>query len=1023
MKKVFVALLLAVCMASSTVMTASAAYGKNILSEKVVTDSGNVNLAEWYQLEKEGKGSWQTMEIDPYVANPIGGASMIVEPYASADLSKGDVRLTFDVLKAADDAPAGEDYGTHLYAIIEPADGSAATKVGDPNSYYMYINGGLLVAGYSYNDGTDGIFYSDAGCKTPISYTADYTAFTMAPGKMTITYTKDRTIGVSLNDRTVYIKNAFPASYVTGEMRFGFMDWGYLQVDNLVLEQAVGAEAAAVSPAAVTDAYVKSVSVGSPIGYIEPQHTVDLSNGDVTFSVDISGMAAPHLYAIIEKAENTSATNGAGAIGKTAASGTDFYCYLHDGAIAGTNAYNILGAGNVFYQDRACETAVSHSADFIVYPLAENAALEFTFTADGVIGVTHNGLTYYIKNAFPADLCSGEVRVGIGFWNTVNFDNVVLKQGGEQLMANDFSGEWATKEGNEIFANLTEDVDNDAQEVPDPAPSDYDKLAETGFERGWNADKESGGICYSENAKHIIAGGYASVNTDENQRLVLRQRISVDESCDKVFDAEGSLAFGSLEDKFGFAIGMPAANTAVDDSGFLYFANEGGTTHLVLGGTDYDLGKDLVGEGETPVVLNALADGKLNVKVGEADYAFENVNFDGYFAILSKGEGDATVIVGQAFKVTNYSYNKSEGGELAVNFNTGYYDKENWTMQSLKANYFNEPERARGITFENGRLNFDGVGIMTYFATTKRYSEYILEFDYIQPHDLPTTYANGGFLGTFAVCIASNASSGYNNSNMFSPFYYDGYGYVQCTYATSGVYEGSSTSGKWNFYNADKDVVTAMKFVVAEEKVSVYVQDITETEFDAENYHLMGTWEVGNTYGYVCFAGDEGTVQSFDNIRITPIDDPNPEQVRKNIEEFVDRRPIADDHVDLAAPVIEADGNVVSWEAVKDAEGYVVTVNGVEQSEQTATEYTLTEAGTYTVTVRAVGHSAFINGDSPESNTLTVTVTQTGTDTSDSGSSGNSGSEGQGGGCSGAAGASAFGLVALFAAALAKRRH
>lgn len=231
---------------------------------------------------------------------------------------------------------------------------------------------------------------------------------------------------------------------------------------------------------------------------------------------------------------------------------------------------------------------------------------------------------------------------------------------------------------------------------------------------------------------------------------------------------------------------MSAKDSALADSSFLHFYNVENKTHLALGETDYDLGRNLVDSGEVTVVLNAVKGGELQATVGGVSYKFENVNLAGYMAILSEGKGNATVLVGQEFKVVNYAYRGSEGKEVAVNFNTGYYDSDVWTMQNLKAHYLDQPERAKGITFENGRLNFDGVGIMSYFATKQQYSEYILEFDYIQPCDLPTTSANGGYLGTFAVCVASNASSGYTNSHMFSPFYYEGMGFMQWSDYSTG---------------------------------------------------------------------------------------------------------------------------------------------------------------------------------------------------------------------------------------------
>ena len=81
----------------------------------------------------------------------------------------------------------------------------------------------------------------------------------------------------------------------------------------------------------------------------------------------------------------------------------------------------------------------------------------------------------------------------------------------------------------------------------------------------------------------------------------------------------------------------------------------------------------------------------------------------------------------------------------------------------------------------------------------------------------------------------------------------------------------------------------------------------------------------------------------------------------------------------LAAPVIELDGNVVSWDAVEHAVSYTVTVNGTAQAPVTATSYTITETtpGDYTVTVVANAEAGTNYVNSPASNSVTYTVPDT----------------------------------------------
>ncbi len=81
----------------------------------------------------------------------------------------------------------------------------------------------------------------------------------------------------------------------------------------------------------------------------------------------------------------------------------------------------------------------------------------------------------------------------------------------------------------------------------------------------------------------------------------------------------------------------------------------------------------------------------------------------------------------------------------------------------------------------------------------------------------------------------------------------------------------------------------------------------------------------------------------------------------------------------LPAPVIELDGNVVSWDAVEHAVSYTVTVNGAAQEPVTGTSYTITETtpGDYTVTVVANAEAGTNYVNSPASNSVTYTVPDT----------------------------------------------
>lgn len=81
--------------------------------------------------------------------------------------------------------------------------------------------------------------------------------------------------------------------------------------------------------------------------------------------------------------------------------------------------------------------------------------------------------------------------------------------------------------------------------------------------------------------------------------------------------------------------------------------------------------------------------------------------------------------------------------------------------------------------------------------------------------------------------------------------------------------------------------------------------------------------------------------------------------------------------VKLAAPVVSLEGSVVSWTAVENASGYIVTVNNAQLPIQTETSYLIeaSEPGEYKVKVQAVSNNLELYTNSDLSNEVTYTYT------------------------------------------------
>nr|MDE7105851.1 hypothetical protein [Anaeroplasmataceae bacterium] len=68
----------------------------------------------------------------------------------------------------------------------------------------------------------------------------------------------------------------------------------------------------------------------------------------------------------------------------------------------------------------------------------------------------------------------------------------------------------------------------------------------------------------------------------------------------------------------------------------------------------------------------------------------------------------------------------------------------------------------------------------------------------------------------------------------------------------------------------------------------------------------------------------------------------------------------------LTAPILSLEDNVISWEKVENADGYIVNLNGTDLDEQTETSYKVEvqEEGDYEVKVKAISHQADLYLDS-----------------------------------------------------------
>jgi len=339
---------------------------------------------------------------------------------------------------------------------------------------------------------------------------------------------------------------------------------------------------------------------------------------------------------------------------------------------------------------------------------------------------------------------------------------------------------------------------------------------------------------------------------------------------------------------------------------------------------------------------------------------------------------------------------------------------------------FENSEEARGLILEDGKLRFAGTSDGTYLTTANEYADYIVEFKLEQYHlnDQPIRKPGGSTGTRLAVNLAVADGSGWASSIMLV---FADEAIVMQDFTKAPTENKTCGISGYNFMpqEAGSTRTTAFKIIALNNVITVYYQPVNENETLAKDKYVKAAeFSVLDTYGKIAFASTDCGYWDIDDLRITPIDDPDPAVVEQNLANYVDFKEIADKvrPVALDAPVLTVDGNTVKWTAVENAAGYIVKINGTEREvDADVLSYTLQRAGDYTVTVIAKGNgSTLLNSE--ESDPAVFTVGSV--DTNES-SGGSQGGEVSSSGCGSVTGAAFLSLIAAAGAAfvIGKRKQ
>lgn len=582
------------------------------------------------------------------------------------------------------------------------------------------------------------------------------------------------------------------------------------------------------------------------------------------------------------------------------------------------------------------------------------------------------------------------------------------------------------------------------------------------------SDREASGKIFATQGRVLVYGETIVTNPTKNDMLVTAMEVYKDDIATKVFSLDTTLQIPTLSEgrKVGVGIvqmgadGITADTVDASGSSYIYFESKGGKNYLGLMNGGVFVREYEVGDISETFELNILAyrDDTVSVTVAGTEYTFEGVTVEGYLAFASLGSGDAEYLIGMDVDIIRYAYTSSDGAVMECNFDE-WMNPQDFFIDTRSTAGFANPEEAVGVELADGAVFFNGSGTNSVFSPIGMYADFVFEFDYTsfaiedRPEkaagwlygysDMTIAFGNetpyGWGQGAYQIFIRDYSTRQWNTPD--EP--YQGYGSVKLANwmdggATIGeeifisegtdtvdaegnhTYTSTANEGYLSLYNA----TTKIKLVVADNVATLYGCTMTEgkalSEYTADDYIEIGRWELPEALsGRVSVCADENAYFKIDNVRITPLDGDEEGDVAKNLAAYVDFKEIATEArpAQLASPVLSLDGNVVSWDAIDGAVGYVVSVNGGEDIEVKGTSYTVeaTEDGSYEIAVKAVG-----DGDKLlDSNYARITYVKGGTDTDSSASGGTSSGASAGGSSSGPAGCgSAFGWAVLPAAAL-----
>ena len=343
---------------------------------------------------------------------------------------------------------------------------------------------------------------------------------------------------------------------------------------------------------------------------------------------------------------------------------------------------------------------------------------------------------------------------------------------------------------------------------------------------------------------------------------------------------------------FGLGCGLESDFVKIDEAnylGFYKYSDKIRLAHISYGKLKAVTTPISVEEGENAGYIDFSvlfkSGKKIVATVNGESFAFDDFDFDGYYAFGGAGDEDFCAVIDD-FSFSDYVYLSSSDADTSINFNGIKTVFDEQLQESYSTEYINkylyyigtQVSQSKYNDNYDGNLKFIGTTETSVFIPKKQYGESVIRFDIKISDNTPTDkkwerigvavgLPSPYFKPTSAPFFCFQRNCSLNGENEVLSDYTITYanGMTDCT--TEGVVSQTKNC-EYNLWS-DTSTVYNVMLIVENNEVRVYYK--TDAEPEENMTILRRKFKNVSAYGYVGFFGYNGASFSLDNVSVTNV--------------------------------------------------------------------------------------------------------------------------------------------------------